>query len=87
MIYEELANEKISIFGVSEPLVPYEKAMEACRELVKERKKALERIRELTVENAKLKERLPHPSSPPEEDPHGQRARRTWHTKGTRKSK
>lgn len=40
MIYEELADEKISIFGYSEPLVPYEKAMEACRELVKERKKA-----------------------------------------------
>lgn len=68
MIYEELENEKISIFGYSEPLVPYEKAMEACRELVKERKKALERIRELTVENVRLKESLRPPSSPPEED-------------------
>lgn len=68
MKYEELANEKISIFGYFEQLVPYERAMDACRELVKERKKALERIRELTVENAKLKESLPPPSSPPEED-------------------
>lgn len=68
MIYEELANEKISIFGYSEPLVPYKKAMEACRELVKERKKALERIRELTVDNAKLKENLRLLSSLPEED-------------------
>lgn len=40
MKYEELADEKISIFGYSEPLVPYEKAMEACMELIKERKKA-----------------------------------------------
>lgn len=68
MIYEELADEKISIFGYSEPLVPYEKAMEACRELIKLRKDALVKIRELTVENAKLKESLPPPSSPPEED-------------------
>lgn len=67
MIYEELENEKISIFGYSEPLVPYEKAMEACKELVKERKKALERIRELTVDNAKLKENLRLLSSLPEE--------------------
>lgn len=67
MIYEELANEKISIFGYIEPLVPYERAMDACRELVKERKKALERIRELTVEIAKLKENLRLLSSLPEE--------------------
>jgi hypothetical protein len=36
MMKDELADEKISIFGYSEPLVPYKKAMEACRELVKE---------------------------------------------------
>ena len=68
MIYEELYNERISIFGYSEALVPYEKAMDACREILKERKKALEKVRELIVENEKLKEMLRHPLGIPEED-------------------
>ena len=68
MKYEELANERISMFGYSEPLVPYESAMAACRELVQARKEALAKIRELTVKNAKLKENLQLLSSLPEED-------------------
>lgn len=68
MIYEELFNEKICIFGYADPLVPYERAMEACREILKLRKEALVKIRELTVENEKLKEHLRLPANPPEED-------------------
>lgn len=68
MKYEELFNEKICIFGYTDTLVPYEKAMEACQELIKLRKDALVKIRELTVENAKIKESLRLLSSLPEED-------------------
>lgn len=68
MIYEELFNEKICIFGYPDPLVPYERAMEACREILKLRKEALVKNRELIVENAKLKERLQPPANLPEED-------------------
>ena len=67
MKYEELFNEKICIFGYSEPLVPYDSAMASCRELLQARKDALAKIRELTVENAKLKESLRRPSGLPEE--------------------
>ena len=68
MKYEELYNEKVCIFGYTEPLVPYEKAMEACQELIAYRREAIVKNRELIVENAKLKERLRPPANLPEED-------------------
>lgn len=68
MKYEELYNERVCIFGYPEAMVPYEKAMDACREIIKARKDALAKNRELIVENAKLKESLRRLSSLPEED-------------------
>jgi len=68
MLYEELPNKVMNVYGYPKGLIEEPVVMDAVRELVNERKKLLADKRELMRELMILKERQRTSSGLPEED-------------------
>ena len=68
MLYEELPNKVMNVYGYPTGLIEEPVVMDAVKELVNDRKKLLADKRALMLDVKQLKERLSTPASPPGED-------------------